>query len=70
MVVATAAADIDNLRFYQRRGFRFTSVEPDAFNTESGYPCGITIDGIPLQDRVWFTQPLRPLQGGDTRATA
>jgi GNAT superfamily N-acetyltransferase len=58
MIVATAAADIENLRFYQRRGFRLRSVEWDAFNGESGYPSGLTIDGIPLRDRVWFTQTL------------
>ena len=58
MIVATAAADIDNLRFYQRRGFRLTGVEQDAFDEEAGYPHGITIDGIPLRDRVWFAQSL------------
>lgn len=58
MIVATAAADIDNLRFYQRRGFRLTWVEQDAFDDEAGYPHGTTIDGIPLRDRVWFAQPL------------
>src|SRR4051794_6271579 len=31
MTVATAAADIGNLRFYQRCGFRFEAVERDAF---------------------------------------
>jgi GNAT superfamily N-acetyltransferase len=58
MVVATAAADIDNLRFYQRRGFRFDGVEPDAFDAEAGYVDGILIDGIPLRDRVWLAQDL------------
>jgi GNAT superfamily N-acetyltransferase len=58
MTVATAAADIDNLRFYQRRGFRLSSVEADAFGVEAGYAAGLTIDGIPLRDRVWFTQEL------------
>jgi GNAT superfamily N-acetyltransferase len=58
MVVATAAADIDNLRFYQRRGFRFDGVEHDAFDAEAGYVDGILIDGIPLRDRVWLAQDL------------
>lgn len=58
MVVATAAADIDNLRFYQRRGFRFEAIDPDAFGVASGYADDIVIDGIPLRDRVWFTQDL------------
>lgn len=57
MIVATAAADIDNLRFYQRRRFRFDGFDRDAFNAETGYD-GIVIDGIPLLDRVWFAQPL------------
>jgi ribosomal protein S18 acetylase RimI-like enzyme len=53
--VATAAADIGNLRFYQRQGFRMRSVEPDAFTPTAGY----RIDGIPLRDRVWFEMRLR-----------
>ena len=56
MVVATAAADVGNLRFYQRCGFRIASVEPDAFTPAAGYPAGSSIDGIPLLDRVWLTQ--------------
>lgn len=58
VVVATAAADIGNLRFYQRCGFRFDSVERDAFRPESGYPDAVLIDGIPLLDRVWLSQDL------------
>lgn len=58
MVVATAAADVDNLRFYQRRGFRFVAVEQDAFVAGTGYAEGILIDGIPLRDRVWLAQAL------------
>ena len=54
MVVATAAADVGNLRFYQRQGFRFLSVERDAFGPATGYPSGLTIDGIVLRDRVWL----------------
>ena len=54
LVVATAAADIGNLRFYQRFGFRMRSVERDAFTPATGYPAGSTIDGIPLRDRVWL----------------
>ena len=58
MVVATAAADIGNLRFYQRVGFRMLSVERDAFTPATGYPDGVTIDGIPLLDRVWLSRGL------------
>ena len=56
MIVATAAADIGNLRFYQRCGFRFTAVERDAFGPATGYPEPIVIDGIPLRDRVWLAR--------------
>lgn len=56
--VATAAADVDNLRFYQRVGFRMRSVERDAFTEREGYPAGIEIGGIPLRDRVWLDRPL------------
>ena len=52
LTVATAAADIGNLRFYQRQGFRFASIERDAFGTQNGYRDGALIDGIPLRDRV------------------
>jgi len=52
LTVATAAADIGNLRFYQRQGFRFASIERDAFGAQNGYRDGTLIDGIPLRDRV------------------
>ena len=52
LTVATAAADIGNLRFYQRQGFRFASIERDAFRPENGYREATLIDGIPLRDRV------------------
>ncbi|MBI5104411.1 MAG: GNAT family N-acetyltransferase [Solirubrobacterales bacterium] len=52
LVVATAAADTGNLRFYQRLGFRLRAVERDAFTEAAGYAPGIAIDGVPLRDRV------------------
>lgn len=58
VVVATAAADVGNLRFYQRQGFRLRSIERDAFTTVTGYPPGLRIDGIPLRDRVWLDRPV------------
>ena len=58
MIVATAAADIGNLRFYQRCGFRFAAVDRDAFTPDTGYPDQTVIDGIPLRDRIWFDQSL------------
>jgi GNAT superfamily N-acetyltransferase len=54
LLVATAAADIGNLRFYQRQGFRMRSIERDAFTPATGYPPGLRIDGIDLRDRVWL----------------
>jgi hypothetical protein len=53
-VVATAAADLGNLRFYQRQGFRMRPIERDAFTAATGYPPGPCIDGIELRDRVWL----------------
>jgi GNAT superfamily N-acetyltransferase len=58
MIVATAAADIGNLRFYQRLGFRMRSIERDVFTPATGYPAGFQIDGIELRDRVWLDQSL------------
>lgn len=58
LLVATAAADTGNLRFYQRQGFRLTAIERDAFGPDSGYPDDIVIDGIPLRDRVWLDYDL------------
>jgi GNAT superfamily N-acetyltransferase len=58
MLVATAAADVGNLRFYQRQGFRMCAVERDAFTPATGYPAGLQIDGIPLRDRVWLDRPV------------
>jgi GNAT superfamily N-acetyltransferase len=64
LVVATGAADVGNLRFYQRLGFRFARIERDAFLPADGYPPGLEVDGIPLRDRVWFDLAL---DGGETR---
>jgi GNAT superfamily N-acetyltransferase len=58
MTVATAAADIGNLRFYQRCGFRFSAIERDAFTPQTGYPDPIDIEGIPLRDRVWLAHDM------------
>jgi GNAT superfamily N-acetyltransferase len=56
--VATAAADVGNLRFYQRCGFRLRDVERDAFTPGTGYSEDIDIDGIPLRDRVRLDRDL------------
>jgi GNAT superfamily N-acetyltransferase len=54
LTVSTATADVGNLRFYQRCGFRMLSIERDAFTPATGYPEPIDIDGVPLRDRIWL----------------
>lgn len=54
VTVATATADVDNLRFYQRCGFRAASIERDAFTPSRGYPPGLAVDGIPVRDAIRF----------------
>jgi lactoylglutathione lyase len=60
VTVATATADIGNLRFYQRVGFRMRTIERDAFTPADGYSQELMVDGIPLQDRVWLDLRLDP----------
>ena len=67
LLVATAAADIGNLRFYQRQGFRMRSVERDAFTPATGYPPGLRIDGIELRDRVWLDREVSATPDGEQR---
>jgi GNAT superfamily N-acetyltransferase len=62
LMVATAAADVGNLRFYQRAGFRMREIERDAFLPVVGYPAGLMIDGICLRDRVWLDLELDPVK--------
>ena len=58
VLVATATADIGNLRFYQQLGFRMERVERDAFTAARGYP-NLQVEGIPVRDRVWFSMDSR-----------
>lgn len=58
MTVSTATADVGNLRFYQRAGFRMLSIDRDAFTPDTGYPEPIDIDGIELRDRIWLDRQL------------
>jgi ribosomal protein S18 acetylase RimI-like enzyme len=58
--VATAAADIENLRFYQRAGFRLRGIERDVFTPEKGYAPDTSVNGIRLCDRVLLDLQLRP----------
>ena len=64
LTVATAAADVGNLRFYQLAGFRMRSIERDVFTPVVGYPAGLLVEGIRLRDRVWLDLDLRPGEGG------
>jgi N-acetylglutamate synthase-like GNAT family acetyltransferase len=54
VLIGTATADLDNLGFYQRRGFRMVRVERDAFTPERGYEDALERDGIPVRDRIWL----------------
>ncbi len=58
VVLATAAADVGALRYYQRCGFRMTHVVHDAFGPDTGYLEPIVVDGIPMRDQVWFERLL------------
>ena len=51
LVVATAAASIPALQFYQRQGFRIRRVVRDFYTSERGYRA-LTLNGIPLLDGV------------------
>jgi ribosomal protein S18 acetylase RimI-like enzyme len=54
VILATAGADTQLLRFYQRIGFRLVRIERDAFTPAVGYPPDLFVDGIRLLDRVWL----------------
>jgi ribosomal protein S18 acetylase RimI-like enzyme len=56
--LSTATADTDALHFYQRLGFRFSSVERDVFTGERGYPGGLAVRGVPVLDRIWLDRSL------------
>lgn len=52
-------ADIGNLRFYQRRGFRMDHIVHDAFGSATGYSDDAMVDGIPRRDQLFFKRVLR-----------
>lgn len=66
IVLSTATADVGNLRFYQRMGFRFESIERDAFTPATGYPVPIDIDGVALRDRIWLDRDLHDVEQRST----
>jgi ribosomal protein S18 acetylase RimI-like enzyme len=51
ILVATAAASTDALKFYQRRGFRIRRIIRDFYNPARGYR-PLMVNGIPLLDEV------------------
>ena len=51
-------ADIGNLRFYQRCGFRAVEVIPEAFTPAEGYPIDLAADGISVLDAMRFAYDL------------
>ena len=59
--VATATADVRNIRFYQLLGFRMQCVQRDAFDAARGYPA-LVVEGIPVRDRVWFSMDVNDLR--------
>jgi len=65
VTVTTATADIDNIRFYQRCGFRPTSIERDAFTEAKGYPSGLEAHGIPVRDSITFMLVFDANDAGD-----
>jgi ribosomal protein S18 acetylase RimI-like enzyme len=51
LLVATAAASIPALQFYQRQGFRIREVIRDFYSPDRGYR-PLELNGIPLRDEV------------------
>jgi ribosomal protein S18 acetylase RimI-like enzyme len=58
LTVTTAVADLGNLRFYERYGFRAAAIERDAFTEAKGYPPQLRANGIPVRDSITFTLAL------------
>jgi ribosomal protein S18 acetylase RimI-like enzyme len=63
VTVTTASADIDNIRFYQRCGFRVLAVERDMFTEDNGYPPGLSANGIAVRDGITFDLALNGASG-------
>jgi GNAT superfamily N-acetyltransferase len=59
VIVVTATADIGNLRFYQRCGFRAVEVISDAFTPATGYAADLVADGVPVLDAIRFRYDVR-----------
>jgi ribosomal protein S18 acetylase RimI-like enzyme len=54
VIAGTSNSGIGQLAFYQKVGFRLSSIERGFFSAERGYRSGIVENGIPLRDMVWM----------------
>lgn len=54
VTVATATADIGNIAFYQKIGFRCLRIDRDAFSPSTGYLQELQSDGIRVRDKLWL----------------
>jgi ribosomal protein S18 acetylase RimI-like enzyme len=54
VTVATSTADIGNIAFYQKAGFRCLKIERNAFTSDNGYADGLRSNGILVRDKIWF----------------
>jgi GNAT superfamily N-acetyltransferase len=52
LTVSTAASSLSALRFYLAQGFRVSRVLRDAFGEAQGYPPGLRVEGLPLNDAL------------------
>ena len=55
LIVGTGDADVDNLQFYLRNGFRFDCIRPNFF---MDYPEPIYVNEVRLQDMVVLKRPM------------
>lgn len=55
MIVGTGDADLGNIHFYLKNGFRFDHVNKNFF---LDYPAPIVVDGVALQDMVMLTRQI------------
>ena len=58
VLVATSTADIHNIGFYQKLGFRCLKIERDVFTSNNGYPDELRSDRILVRDKIWLDQYL------------
>lgn len=56
--VGTSTADVENIAFYQKIGFRCLSIERNAFTSRRGYPADLRSNGIRVIDKIWLEMHL------------